>query len=683
MSLASFALVTLGVIFAARLLAIAVALAARGRLRLPQLTWLCGAVADLAALLTGLLVVLGGVQPHLAVFGGDVFGPAGLSVDALSGFFLFITGLVGLPLSLFSAAGPWENGPRDWLRSTAASYHLLLFATALVLCAANAFVFLFAWELTSLAMYLAIVNRHDQPRVAPEAYFTMSLAKAPAAALTAAFLLLVAGTGSFDFAAFVHLGPTLSVTVRSAVLLLALIGFGAKVGLVPMQVWLPRGYPAAPSNAAAVMAGIVLNLGIYGLIRLDFTFLGPAQPWWGLVVMLGGAVTAFVGILYGVVQNDIKVFVSYSSVEHAGIMLIGIGVALIGQADHLPLLAGAGLVAACLHLLQHAMAKSLLFAGSGAVERVAGTTDMALLGGLARRAPWLSGAMLVGVLSLAAMPPLGGFTGEWLTLEALMQGFRLGGEAEQLGTAIAGALLALTAGLALIAFVKFYGIVFLGVPRSEPAAQAGDLGRGTGVALVALALLTVAIGVGAPWAAQFAAASVAAAAGANVATTMTVWPHLAIQPAFADFSSASPSELAIALPLFLLIPLGLRAALHRPGQRLARARVWASASGWPEAAVEYTPLAYSNMARVILQVLYRLRRSLHVTGPALFPTELHYQSAITSAFEAWLYRPLVAGALAITAAVRRTQSGVLSVYLLYMLLVLLAILAVTRVVVGG
>ncbi|MCL4545480.1 MAG: hypothetical protein M1118_12935 [Chloroflexi bacterium] len=683
MTVAAFAPIALGCIFAARLLAIAVALASRHRPALRQLAWTCGAIADLAALLTGLLAVLGGTQPILGIFGGDMFGSAGLTVDSLSGFFLFITGMVSLPLTFFSAAGPWEGKQREWLSSALASYHLLLFATTLVLCAANAFVFLFAWELTSLAMYLAIVSRYDQPRAASEAYFTLSLAKVPAAALVAAFLLLVAGTGGFAFSTFTQMGPALSAPLRSAVLVLALIGFGAKVGLLPMQVWLPRGYPAAPSNAAAVMAGIVLNLGIYGLIRVGFDFLGPAQAWWGLIVMLGGAFTAFIGILYGVVQNDLKRFISYSSVEHAGIILIGVGVALIGKADHLPLLAGAGLVAACLHLLQHAVAKSLLFAGSGGIERVAGTTDMAELGGLAHRAPWLGGVMLVGVLSLAAMPPLGGFTGEWLTFEALMQGFRLGGEAEQLGTAIAGALLALTAGLALIAFVKVYGIVFLGVPRSESAAKAGDVDGSAARALAILAFLTVAIGVGAPWAAQFAAASVAVAAGANVATVIAVWPHLAIQPAFANFSSTSPTELIIALPLFLLIPLALRALLHRHGQSLQRAKVWTSASGWPEPDVEYTPLAFSNMARVIFQMLYRLRRSLRVTAPELFPPELRYQSTINYAFESLFYRPLVAAALAITAAVRRTQSGVLSLYLLYMLLVLLAILAVTRVVVGG
>lgn len=683
MTIGGVALTALGLVFAARLAAAACAPLGRTRPPWCALTWLCGAVADGAAVVAGLLAVLGGVRPLLPVFGGDAFGQAGLAVDPLSGYFLFITGVIGLPLGLFAAAGPWDGDARASRPSAVASYHLLLGATALVLCASNAFVFLFGWELASLAMYLAIVNQRRPASAALPGYFTLGLAKVPAAALVAAFFLLTAGAGSFDFGAIAQAGPTLGPALRSAVLVLALIGFGAKVGLAPMHVWLPRGYPAAPSNAAAVMAGVVLNLGIYGLIRVAFTFLGQPQPWWGLVVMLGGALTAFVGILYGVVQNDVRRFIAYSSVEHAGIMLIGVGVALLGKAAGLPLLTGAGLVAALVHLLQHAAAKSLLFAGSGAVARATGTTALGRLGGLGRRAPLLAGAMLAGVLSLAAMPPFGGFAGEWLTFEALMQGFRLGTTPEQLGTAVAGAALALTAGLALIGFVKLYGIIFLGVPRSEEADKARDVGGATAAALLALALLVVAIGVGMPWAAQFAAASVAGAAGANVAANMTVWPHLAIQPAFANFSSASPTELAIVVPAFLLVPLALRALLRPAGQRRQRVAVWTSASGWPVRAVEYTPLAFSNMERVVFQGLYGLRRGHQTTGPAFFPQELRYRTAIVEAFLAWFYRPLVIAALATTAVVRRSQSGVIGWYILYMLIVLLAILAVIRVVVGG
>lgn len=684
MTATSVALTALAIIFLARLVAGALALLGRNDEPWRALTWLAGGTADAAAVVVGFLAVLGGAHPDLTIFGGDAFGRAVLAVDPLSGFFLFITGVIGLPLGLFSFAGPWEADAQRTPPAETAAYQLLLGATTLVICAHNVFVFLFAWELTSLAMYLAIANQRQSARVASPAFFTLSLAKVPAAALVAAFLLLATRTGSFDFGVLARSGPLLGSDLRGTVLVLALIGFGAKVGVVPMQVWMPRGYPAAPANVAAVMSGIVLNLGIYGLIRVAFTFLGHPDPWWGLLVMLGGALTAFVGILYGVVQDDFRRFISYSSVEHAGIMLIGVGVALQGKSAHLPLLAGAGLVAACIDLLQHAAAKSLLFADAGGVERVADTTAMARLGGLGRRVPLLAGTALVGVLSLAAMPPLGGFSGEWLTFEALMQGFRLGGLAGQLGTAIAGALLALTAGLALIAFVKLYGIVFLGVPRSAAAADARDVGRLAGTALFVLALVVVAIGVAVPWVAQFAADAMAGAAGANVAANLTVWPHLAIQPAFANFSSASPTELAIVIPVLLLVPLALRKLFAPRDQRMRRVRVWASASNWPEPQIEYTPLAYSNFARVVFQGLYGLRRRLDESGPSpLFPHELRYQSSIVQVFQTWFYRPLIAAALAVTTLVRRSQSGVIGLYLLYMLIVLLGILAVIRVMIGG
>lgn len=640
------------------------------------LSWTLGGVADIAAMAAGLMAVIGTARPALALFGGDVFGSAGITVDALSGFFLFAAGAAGLPLALFSAGFTTE---RRLSSADIASYHLLLGAAALVLCAHNVFVFLFAWELTSLAMYLVITDGPGGPHAAVPAFFTLSLAKLPAAALTAALLVLATGVHGFGFGLLASAGPGLPAPVRGAVLVLTLIGFGAKVGMVPMQVWMPRGYPAAPANAAAAMAGIVLNLGIYGLIRVDFTFLGRPAPWWGLVVMLAGALTAFTGILYGVVQNDVRRFISFSSVEHAGIMLIGIGVALLGKSNGLPLLTGAGLVAACIDLLQHSAAKTLLFAAGGSLEIVAGSTAMGRLGGLVRRAPLLAAVSLAGILSLAAMPPLGGFAGEWLTFEALMQGFRLQGVAQHLGTAVSGALLAITAGLALIAFVKLYGIVFLGVARSERADHAGDVSGFAAAGLVLLALAVVGVGLAVPWLSQFAAHAVAGAAGMDVAADMTVWPHVAIQPAFSNFSSASPTELAILIPLFLLVPLGIRAVLRRPGQREREAAVWASASDWPEPAIEWTPLGYSNFARVIFSGLYGLHRSLAGSGPTpYFPQRLMYRSRVVYAFERWLYSPLVRTSLRITAAVRATQSGIIGQYLLYMLFVLLVILAVAR-----
>ncbi|MHB8621435.1 MAG: proton-conducting transporter transmembrane domain-containing protein, partial [Chloroflexota bacterium] len=429
--------------------------------------WASFALAAVGAALlipAGLLAVAGQTAGYLVV-DWTGFGAAGFRLDQLAGFFVFITGIVGLAMAVYSPSYLRRYGERYSPRAMGAVFNLLLLSVLVILTADNAFLFLMAWETMSVAMYLLINYEYDKPRVPDAGYLTLSVTKVASAALIAGFLLLFAATGDFSFATFQAHGPAAAPAIRDAVFVLMLIGFGAKVATVPMHVWLPEAYPAAPSSVTAAFAGIVLNTGFYGLYRVYFDFLGQPAGWWGMLILALGAITGFIGIVYGLTQDDLKHFVAYSSIEHVGIMLLGLGAALLGAANHLPLLVGAGLIASTFHLFQHAISKALLFAGAGSLELATGTTNMGKLGGLARRMPWTAATFLVGSLSLAAMPPFGGFASEWLTLEALMQGFRLGTVAERIAMALAGALMALTAGLAVLAFVKVFGITFLGIGR--------------------------------------------------------------------------------------------------------------------------------------------------------------------------------------------------------------------------
>ncbi|HXT36810.1 MAG TPA: proton-conducting transporter membrane subunit [Chloroflexota bacterium] len=640
-----------------------------------------GILGCLAAMAGAILVWQGGTFEQSLVYWYG-FGKAGLSVDTFAALFVLIVGGVGLPICLFAPDYLRRYGERYSPRAFAALLNLLLASVLICVTADNAFLFLVAWELIVLLFYLLVVYQYDQPDTPSAAYLTAALARGGGAMVVGALLLLAVSARGFSFAAIAAHASALPMGIRVAVFILALIGFGTKIGAVPAQIWLPPGYGTAPSAASAAMAGVALTAGFYGLARVLFTYLQPLPSWCGLVVLLAGAITAVVGILYGVAQADVKQFIAYSSVENGGIILIGIGLAALARSQDVMPLAALALLASLYHMLGHALAKALLFLGAGAVELGTGATGMESLGGLMARLPWTGITFLVGSLTLAALPPFSGFGSEWLTFQALLQGFRLGGSVNHVGIAVAGALLALTSGLALMAFINAVGIVFLGRPRSERAAQARETGVPVRAALAYLALASAAVGILGPWVVRLLADSQSPLLGVNVADRI-VTDHLAIEPAYPNFSSADPFYLAFVLPLLLLAPLLLGVLAWRWGyharQPARRLPAWSSGGGRTGPGISYTAIGYANPVRVIFTNFYRTRRVLEAEGDELFPHTLRYGSTVWPATERLIYQPLTLMTLFMAGMVRRLQSGYLSAYIAYMLIVLLiAVVAFTN-----
>lgn len=592
------------------------------------------------------------------------FGPAALRVDRLAGIFLALAGASGAAVSLAYL----EHRPR---RIVASLHGLLLAAMAFVLAADQAFVFLLAWETLTLTLYLLAGADRDRPGTLVAGYFTGAMNKLGGGALLAAFGLLAAQTGSFRLADWAQLAPSLPEGVRGTALVLLLVGFGTKVGLMPFQGWLPVGHAAAPGASSATLSGIAINAGFYGLWRIAFGALGPASPWWGELVLVVGSLSALVGILYAIAQDDLKRFLGFSTIEHSGIVLIGFGVALLGQAAGEPSLAAAGLLAATMHVVAHALSKTLAFLGADRVARGAGTRELGPLGGLGRPLPRTALGFGIATLTLAAIPPLAGFVSEWLTFEALLQGFRLASTFARLVTALAAALLALTAGLALLAFAKVYGTVFLGRPRSaSTAAEPSDVGLGAAL----LALLVLALGPVAPWEVRWVGRGLSGLLGFDLAPSAISHP-LVLGPVYRHFSVLAPTWLAVALSAYALAGALVVWALLRP--RVRTVPVWVSGTSGAVAAVQYTPAAYSNPVRVVLRGLYGFRRALVPGQPhrvAQDPAP-SLETRVVPAFEHYLYDPLVTLGLWTSRQARRLQSGRLSAYLLYMLIVLLIVLA--------
>ncbi len=629
----------------------------------PRLAAVSTAAGSFATGAVGIAAAGGWSSASVSIGSWLGFGPASLVGDRLAGIFLALVGIVGGMIALVLV----ERPPR---RPAAALQSLLALALVVVIGADQGFLFLLAWETVTLALYLLAGLDRERAGTLLAAYFGGAMNKLGGGALLAAFALLYARTGSFEFHVWANAAAGLSSGTRAAVFVLLLVGFGTKVGLLPFQGPLPLGYAATP-GAAAAMVSLALNGGFYGLWRLGLDVLRPDALWQGELVLMLGAVGGLVGILYAIGQDTLKRFLGFSTVEHAGIVLLGLGVGIVGRAAGEPKLAAAGLLAATLHLLMHGLAKTLAFLGADRIDDAGGGDELAPLGGLARRLPRTAAGTGVAVVTLAALPPFAGFVSEWFTLEALLQAFRIDDTIARLLLALGAALLALTAGLGLLAFAKLYGTVFLGRARSPLAGLAEA--RGPAIGFTGLALLTGALGVLAPWEIRWLGSGLRGVLGFDPSRTAISHP-LVLGPVYPDFSVLAPTWLAVALPAYAVATALLVAVVVRP--RVRRAPAWTSGTLVEPARVQYTPAAYSNPIRVVLRPAYGYRRRLTaVERSPRAPERYVLDTRVVPLFEHYLYLP--AAALAVRAAeqARRLQSGRLGMYLLYTLVALLAVLA--------
>ena len=411
-------------------------------------------------------------------------------LDALASFFLLVVNLGGAAASLFGLGyGRHEESPGRVLPF----FPAFLAGMNLVVLAADAFTFLFAWEFMSLSSWALVMAHHRRPGNAAAGYLYLLMASFGTLALILAFGLLAGPSGGYSFEA-IRLAPP-AATLAGVVLVLALIGAGSKAGLVPLHVWLPLAHPAAPTHVSALMSGVMTKVAVYGFVRIVFDLLGPPAWWWGAVVPLLGGVTAVLGVLYALMQDDLKRLLAYSTVENVGIIFIGLGLALAFEANAMTGAAALALTAALLHVFNHALFKSLLFFGAGAVLGATGERNMDRLGGLIHRMPRTAFAFLIGSAAISALPPFNGFVSEWLTFQAILLSPALPQWLLKFLVPAVGALLALSAALAAACFVKAFGITFLGRPRSPVAAEAGETDRWSQAAMLGLAALCLLAGI--------------------------------------------------------------------------------------------------------------------------------------------------------------------------------------------
>ncbi len=611
-----------------------------------------------------------GAEAHWEWFAGFGLGSGGFTADRLSGLFLLISCAAAAPLLLSSAGGSDGSG----VRMPSALRPLLALAVVGVYLADNVFVFLVLWEVSVLAIFALVAVRYSDEAASKAADLTITLAKLGGAAILAAFLLLAANAGSLSFADLARSGPGLDPTLRGICFALFFAGFGVKAAIVPVQTWLPRAYGESSAESAGLLAAVALNIAFYGMLRTWFGFLGQPEVWWAVVALLGGSITALLGILGGILQTRLRAFFAYSSIENSGIIVTGLGIALMGLAQHEQGLLGLGLVAATFQITAHAIAKAGLFTAAASVERSTGTDDMERLGGLYRALPLAALGALFGGAALSALPPFGGFASEWMIFEGLMQGFRVGGTGAHLAMAVAGAILALTAGVTALAFVRAIGITFGGMPRDEPLSPRPDT-RLRSFTLAVLALGSLALGVAAPWVVKLLESGTAGIGG-GAAFGRVSRPGWLIEPGYSGFASISPTVLAIVLASFA-VGFWVVRALLRARYRGRVVPVWASATEISGSREQYTAFGYANMTRVIFNVVYRIRPRVEVYGDERFPARMTVARDEANVFEPeWLYRPITRSFLWVAGRIRGIQAGYLGLYLLYLLIALMVVLLV-------
>ena len=411
-------------------------------------------------------------------------------IDPLAAFFLVVVNLGAAAASLFALGyGRHEETPQRVLPF----FPVYLAAMNLVVLADDAFSFLLSWELMSLSSWALVIADHRRVENRHAGFVYLLMASFGTLTLLLAFGLMAGGDGAYAFDAIRAAHPALGTA--ALVVVLALIGAGSKAGLVPLHAWLPLAHPAAPSHVSALMSGVMTKVAVYGFIRIAFDLLGAPQWWWSLVVLALGGVTAMMGVLYALMQRDLKRALAYSTIENIGLIFASLGLALAFKAYGMHVAAALALTAALLHVFNHSLFKSLLFFGAGSVLTATGTRDMEKLGGLIHRMPQTAFVFLIGCTAISALPPLNGFVSEWLSFQAILLSPQLPSWGLKLIVPAVGALLALSAALAAACFVRAFGIVFLGRPRSYDAGAALETDTNSLAAMYALAATCLIVGI--------------------------------------------------------------------------------------------------------------------------------------------------------------------------------------------
>ena len=628
-------------------------------------------IGALIGMLVGLVALgsLGGpVQTAVLAIGLPGL-PFHLRLDNLSAVFALLLGFVSVGISVY-AAGYFRKGEGMAPGVLCLEYHLFLASMLMVLLADDAYAFMVAWETMAISSFFLVTTDHKHEEIRRAGFIYLLVAHIGAISILLSFGVMTGGAGDYSFAAM--RAQPLSPFWASAAFLLALAGFGAKAGLVPLHVWLPEAHPAAPSPVSAMMSGVMLKTAIYGLLRVSFDLLQTTIWWWGVVALAVGLVTALFGVLQSTVQSDMKRLLAWSSIENIGMIAVGLGLTLIFHAYRMEVLAALALTAVLYHCLAHAGFKSLLFLCTGSVLHATRERSLGKLGGLIHRMPWVAWLALVGVIAGAGLPPLSGFVSEWLLLQGFLFSPGLPHPWLNMLVPVAAALVVLVAALAGFAMVKFHGIVFLGQMREPALKDAHDAGPWEKFGLVWLALLSLLLGVMPSTVILRLDAATQQLLGAGLGSALSQQGWWMLAPISAERASYQPLIFLVTIVATVLLGRWLVRRLYHG--RVRRTSPWDCGYHFEGPRAQDTAEGFSQPIRRIFEPVFRMQRQF----PTPRDTEPVYRVKVDDHFWHWLYLPIARAANWISAMVVTLQGGRIAVYLMYSFITLLVLLLVAR-----
>ncbi|NLF19333.1 MAG: hypothetical protein GX595_19060 [Lentisphaerae bacterium] len=617
----------------------------------------------LPALAAAAWVLVTGETLHLRLAWDLPLGSFSLCLDPLAAFFALAIAAVAMLAAVYGHGYLLAYLDRKPLGVSWCLYNLLAASMLMVTLASNGMLFLIAWELMSLTSFLLVLFEHERPEVRRAGWTYLVAMHLGTAALLLLFVLLGRDAASLDFASFA--APAGAMAGWAFVL--ALIGFGTKAGLMPLHVWLPEAHPAAPSHVSAVMSGVMIKTGLYGLLRL-LSLLGPPPVWWGWTLLLVGAASGVLGVLMALTQRDLKRLLAYSSVENIGIIGMGFGLGLIGQSTGHAALAVMGFAGGLLHIWNHAVFKSLLFLAAGSVVHATGSRDLEALGGLLRRLPATGLAFAVAAAAICGLPPFNGFVSEFLLYLGALAGLASadGPTTPAVAGLVAILALALIGGLAVACFTRALGIAFLGEPRSPAAAAAHEAGAAMRLPMAILAAACLALGLAGPLSLRVAGTVLHGILPGEAATASLVWT------ASAAAVLTNVSRLGLGLVLLTAALAWLRRRLLA-GRPIGSSVTWDCGYAAPSARMQYTASSFAwpivDLCRWVLRTALR-RQTPSGTFPATASLESQARDVVLQA----LYRPIFLAADWCAERLRWVQQGQNQLYVLYIALTLLALL---------
>ena len=623
-----------------------------------------GALVSLALAATGLWAI--GAPPTAAIL------PAGLPdlpfhvrIDALSGFFLLLLGGVSFGISLF-ACGYFRDTEATALGLLSLQYHVFLASMAFVLIADDAYLFMLTWESMALSSYFLVTTEHHNEQNRKAGFIYLLVAHIGALGILLCFGVLHGGHGDYTFEALRQ--ANLNGFWATVAFLLAFFGFGAKAGMLPLHVWLPEAHPAAPSPVSALLSGVMLKTAIYGMVRVIYDLIGGIRWEWGLTVLLFGAATSLFGVLFALMQHDLKRLLAYHSVENIGIILIGIGLSMVFLGSGHPVAAALGLIAGLYHTLNHAVFKGLLFLGAGAILKSTGLRNLNQMGGLIRYLPHTALYFLVGALAISALPPLNGFVSEWLTFQASLQAPLLQSSVVRSLVPIVAAVLALSGALTGMCFVKVYGIAFLGQQRQEFAQRPREASGWERAGMLWLALACFALGLFPVFMIGKLNTICLTLIGNGLSDEAIASGWLWLVPTASAQASYSPIVfLLVIAAVFGLTFLVVRYFYHG---RLRRADAWDCGFPAQTSRMQDSADAFGQPIRQIFAPVYLIEREI----PRADDPHPVFRQSVEDRHWYAIYLPIARFTEFLSGHIGKLQQGRISVYLLYSFITLIALL---------